>query len=899
MPNTVSFDIGGVEYAVKDNQVMSLAGAIDTVSISGVQGIETDILLKSGVKYVIENVTDPELTTLPVQLYVNGYAQSAVGLAGVNGAKVEYIAPADDVLCVYHGDSSSGTVTFYVHGLLGEKIDDLKSSVNNSITNINNSITNINNSIDSTNKALNDAMQSGGSIETLSISGQQGINTSIMLKSGQKYIIENATDPTLTTLSVQIYVDGYSQSAVGLTGASGSKVEYTAPADGALRVYYGGSSSGTVSIYVHGFLGEKVDDLISSVNTSIININNSIDSTNKALNDATQSGGSIETLDFSGQQGINTSIMLKSGQKYIIENVTNPNISTLSVQVFAEGYSQSAVGLTGARGSKVEYTSPADALLRVYYAGSSSGTVSVYVHGFLGEKVDDIANEFDWTDNIFDANESVAGGYYSNAGNYNESQYYSYNKILVNKGLKYTIKPYAGPGSQMGYVFADDGSKIGALSSYVDGGYADSQPSYSLTLPSNAGYFMLNTTVGYEKLIMVVKGSTPPSVYEQYGFTLPNLILNNNNVILTLKTDGTGDFTSLKSALAYAKTLIGKNVTIEVYPGTYDVCADFTADEINNASYYPVRGFVGLEVTDGIYIKGIGNRDTIILKGELSTTIDGGKREAISTLNLEGNCGIENLTVTSKYLRYAIHDDFPENVDSTHIVKNCRILNIRNRADDGRGTAYGMGSRSGFLLNMEDCVIEPDMVYHNNTSFSKADEINVINTKILGLMILNDANSTQHGTLNMVNSTCQGIAYANDGNAQCIFINGVGEADYPVFDLAATVVKLGNTDLYQSATALSAGHCVNRTGLRSVEKSTDEFFGVVIGTDDNGGYLVQKSGYVNSNKLGSTNTTGWEAGTLLKVGSDSYLTTAGSGDKAVAVVEFVENNVFYVKLFDL
>ena len=126
---------------------------------------------------------------------------------------------------------------------------------------------------------------------------------------------------------------------------------------------------------------------------------------------------------------------------------------------------------------------------------------------------------------------------------------------------------------------------------------------------------------------------------------------------VTVSADGTGMFTTLKAAVdSITDASYLTPYVIEVYPGTYDTLEGFTDEEIAAAGE---TGFNGLVLNDGISIRGIGNRDEIVL----TASLDPGKwnediRKSISTLNTKGEYGIENVTVRAENLGYCVHDDY-------------------------------------------------------------------------------------------------------------------------------------------------------------------------------------------------------------------------------------------------
>lgn len=202
--------------------------------------------------------------------------------------------------------------------------------------------------------------------------------------------------------------------------------------------------------------------------------------------------------------------------------------------------------------------------------------------------------------------------------------------------------------------------------------------------------------------------------------------------VVTVKQDGSGDFTTLRGALdsiGFKANDVLNPYQIEIYPGTYDVLADYTDEEIANAEYNLYK-FVGPVLYNGMYLKGMGNNpDETVLTASLdpeewSDTIRG----VISPLNCQGSCGFENITIRAYNLRYCVHDDYTQ----PYMHRNKRIVkNVVLRGYDvsytpcttyGAGTRYATGvyvfdncdfGDNGGLHTSQN-LVEPAFVYLKN-----------------------------------------------------------------------------------------------------------------------------------------------------------------------------------------
>ena len=405
-------------------------------------------------------------------------------------------------------------------------------------------------------------------------------------------------------------------------------------------------------------------------------------------------------------------------------------------------------------------------------------------------------------------------------------------------------------------------------------------------VPHGCHYVSINMANAYISKFVIVKNATFPTKYVKYGVEIPNLIIEERK-ILTLKNTG-GDFDSLRDSFDYInENPIPNGYELDIYEGIYDVCADFTDEEINSASYYPTLGFVGLYVPNNLYIKGIGSKEKIIIKGEIATSYSASKREAISTLNLKGNCTIENVTITSKYIRYPVHDDFSKSVDSIHNFINCNFINILNSAGSGRNNAYGLGLRSGETVNLKNCYIEPLMICHSNASFSHDAFLNIDNSEITEVLNLEDYNSITNVYVNINNSKIGFISYSMNGDHnQFLKLSGNNYYDVPINSPKSFVYTFGNVKKVKCNSSILIGECVKYTSRNIVAKSTDIFNGIAISNSLNNEVIILESGYICNTKLELESVS---SGDLLKINSSSVLEVTQNKNEAVAFVNFTDS----------
>jgi hypothetical protein len=225
-----------------------------------------------------------------------------------------------------------------------------------------------------------------------------------------------------------------------------------------------------------------------------------------------------------------------------------------------------------------------------------------------------------------------------------------------------------------------------------------------------------NISTPYEKFGAKLDPSTIPSkaiTPDMVSFHVDSESVQVN--VLTVKTDGTGDFLNLSAAISSITNSSAFNkYTIEIYEGTYNVFDTLTGAELSGA---------GILLPDYVDLKGIGDRDKIILKGELldSTTLDQSTR--LSTLNIEKNNNLSNLTITAKNCRYAVHAD-NSNTFKNYVqhFENCYFKHNGNAAGLWSAClAWGEGTASGAKETFENCIFEGVGAFssHNNPNFDE------------------------------------------------------------------------------------------------------------------------------------------------------------------------------------
>lgn len=201
-----------------------------------------------------------------------------------------------------------------------------------------------------------------------------------------------------------------------------------------------------------------------------------------------------------------------------------------------------------------------------------------------------------------------------------------------------------------------------------------------------------------------------------YNFNAPKVI--------TVKKNGSGDFTTIKGAIDSIQDSSDSNrYVIEVYKGTYNIKEEFGDEWITDSS-----SFYGLFVPDYVTLRGVGNREEIILTATEET-----KQHYISVINLKNTSAVENLTIIADGMRYAIHDDFAddENLGYVRILKDLIIIASNLYYRD----VIGGGLKEGANINVINCIVNNSdasiysLSYHNNTGWTRDAKIHLENCR--------------------------------------------------------------------------------------------------------------------------------------------------------------------------
>lgn len=424
--------------------------------------------------------------------------------------------------------------------------------------------------------------------------------------------------------------------------------------------------------------------------------------------------------------------------KTFISAVNNSSYNTVTITAPSDGYLRFTTGTAFVDTSQVELNSSATTYEAFKYVIDK---IKVEGTNITNKSIDNIniKDETLTEDKVNPASNIVVkkvGKNIININNLVSGYYISYLDGLPKVGASYSYADYIKIKPSATYAYSSSGGSLQQLAYYDENkvfisGNAGGTSPITLTTPSNARYMRVTVTNAYKNFNLQIEEGSTPTTYEPYqvGINVDEIIgLAQNMPTITVKKDGTGDFTTIRSAIeSITDSGVNKFYKVQIYEGSdgiYDIFSEYTTTELENVN------FKGLYIPNYTKLEGIGN---VTIKGELATSLNA-QFNLISTLNLNQVCDLENLTITSKNCRYAVHDDPPtSSIKIVHNLRKCKFIKYTGTV--GYSIAYGSGCRSGAVIDIDDCDFESEMNFpysiHNNVSFTEPMHLKINNSRFL------------------------------------------------------------------------------------------------------------------------------------------------------------------------
>ena len=319
------------------------------------------------------------------------------------------------------------------------------------------------------------------------------------------------------------------------------------------------------------------------------------------------------------------------------------------------------------------------------------------------------------------------------------------------------------------YSSADDSSYMGTVQNDVKTGI--------FTVPSGCKYVRFSsniTNLDYYPNIKIQKGDFIQPIELDRPYKI-NAITENEIYYneITVKQNGSGDFTTPQEAVAWIKdSSFNNRYNILIYEGEYDVYSNLSSEQLER----------GIILPDYTYLIGVGKKDNIILRGQQNAGEDDTNVKMRSPLNINMNNGLKNLTVIAKNSRYAVHADNSNFYkDYEWNIENCSFIHEGNDSSFTWQTciAWGSGSASGGKEYFKNCIFKGKVGYtsHNNRNFENDTYQEFENCKFIADTRINSVefismnSGVEH---NVVFKGCQFTGYI-----KCS-LNGATDVEYTI-----------------------------------------------------------------------------------------------------------------------
>lgn len=249
------------------------------------------------------------------------------------------------------------------------------------------------------------------------------------------------------------------------------------------------------------------------------------------------------------------------------------------------------------------------------------------------------------------------------------------------------------------------------------------------------------------------RNENPILIFKNKQYTFNEDILNRvlelekkspNHKALIVDKNGLGNFTSVVDAVKSINDSSETNVyDIYINEGEYNIIEEYFGEE----DYTDVND-KGLTLPDYVNLIGLGDRDKVILKGEMPDSIKYRTSQAFSTLNVKYNNNIYNMTITAYNCRYPMHDQTSNSSENcVRHIKNCIFIHkgyngmsYAGAVDEEHNTteyrwgsahAYGQGTNNGSYCKLEYSMFDAQgntgsaFITHDNKDAVKGTEIKI------------------------------------------------------------------------------------------------------------------------------------------------------------------------------
>lgn len=362
------------------------------------------------------------------------------------------------------------------------------------------------------------------------------------------------------------------------------------------------------------------------------------------------------------------------------------------------------------------------------------------IKGYSEENREVLSKQF----NLFDFGEN--GKFIGSNGNISNGEYYKISKFQkVKQGdvVLFTAKYHTTSvlNALYGYNNEQRENPIVLLDWSGEAEYINKE----VVIPSGVNYIQ-----GWNDMR---KNENPILIFKNKQYTFNEDILNRvlelekkspNHKALIVDKNGLGDFTSVVDAVKSINDSSETNVyDIYINEGEYNIIEEYFGEED-----YTDANDKGLSLPDYVNLIGLGDRDKVILKGEMPDSIKYRTSQAFSTLNVKYNNNIYNMTITAYNCRYPMHDQTSNQSENcVRYIKNCIFIHkgyngtpYTGVVDEEHNTteyrwgsphAYGQGTNNGSYCEFEYSMFDAQgntgsaFLTHDNKDAVKGTEIKI------------------------------------------------------------------------------------------------------------------------------------------------------------------------------
>lgn len=335
--------------------------------------------------------------------------------------------------------------------------------------------------------------------------------------------------------------------------------------------------------------------------------------------------------------------------------------------------------------------------------------------------------------------------------------------IKVKPNKKYTF-------TRVGFkCFGVASNKTTITEEYVN--HQGTSANTTITTGANTEYVALNFGSNYfNNYAMFAKGDTLPVNYVPYHKPyFGEIDLNDNQInqvitkietktnnIITVKKDGTGDFTTIKGAVdSISDASIDNGYDIHIYNGTYDVIEELGGQNyINSITSSQSSINTGIKLPPFVNLIGIG--EVYITAYGDNYTPNNNFGNLFSPINVQGSNILKNLHIWVNNCRYAVHDE--TNGDYKFSRKTRKVIgcDIRHNGNSqvswSSPNAYAVGFDSGDEFNFENCYMYSGagnaLSFHDRASDVESTLINItscnLNSQSMNTLKFGSVGSAYH-----------------------------------------------------------------------------------------------------------------------------------------------------------